>query len=300
MDAVKVTLVKALLCFCSWLPLPLARAFGRGAGRIYFLCGGRSRRVTLRNLALAYPQMETVQRRRLAGASLAATGALIAEMGHVWLRPWEQLSSLLLQVDGVELINQARAEGRPVVVLVPHLGNWEVLGLHLATLGPTVSLYQPPKLAGLGPLIKRWRQHSGAQLVPTDRRGLARLSRALGAGDIVGVLPDQVPASLAAGENAPFMGVPCFTATLASKLISRHRAVAVVAFAQRVRGGFHLHYRAASPEIYDEDIAHSLAAMNADVEKSVHCCPEQYQWEYKRFRVRPRLGPGVYDDEGMT
>ena len=300
MDAVKVALLKALLCFCALLPLGLARALGRGAARLYFLLGGRSRRVTLRNLELAYPQMKAPQRRRLARESLAATGALIAEMGHVWLRPWQQLSSLLLQVDGAELIDKARAEGRAVVVLVPHLGNWEVLGLHLATLGPTVSLYQPPKLAGLGPLIERGRQRSGAQLVPTDRSGLVRLSRALAAGDITGLLPDQVPASLGAGENAAFMGVPCFTATLASKLIKRHHAVAVVAFAQRVRGGFHLHYRAASPDIYDEDMARSLAALNADVEESVHCCPEQYQWEYKRFRVRPRLGPDVYDDEGLT
>ena len=55
-----------------------------------------------------------------------------------------------------------------------------MIGLHLPTLGRTVSLYEPPQLKALGPVIERARQRSGPdQQVPetaivTGARGLVR------------------------------------------------------------------------------------------------------------------------------
>ena len=79
-------------------------------------------------------------------------------------------------------------------------------------------------------------------------------------------------------------------------MIRRTGALAVFGFAQRVQGGFILRYLPCDEEIYDEDTQVSLSALNAGVENCLRFCEEQYQWEYKRFRVRPRQGPGVYDD----
>ena len=294
MNALKVMLVRALLRLCSLLPLELARALGRAAASIYWVCGGRSRRITERNIEIAFPQLAVGSRRELARRSLCATGELAAEMGHVWLRPWARIVPQLQEVQGAELITEAQAHGRGVVVLAPHLGNWEVLGLHLATLGNTVSLYEPPKLEGLGPVIERARQRSGATLVPTRVRGLASLVQSVRRGGIAGILPDQTPAELSAGKNALFMGAPCFTGTLGVNLIRRTGALAVFGFARRVRGGFALHYELAEAAIYDDDTALALAAMNRGVERCLRQCVEQYQWEYKRFRVRPKTGPGLY------
>ena len=92
------------------------------------------------------------------------------------------------------------------------------------------------------------------------------------------------------------MGQPCFTGTLASNMIRRTGALAVFGFAERVPGGFIVRYSLAEESIYDADTAISLAALNRGVEACVRQCVEQYQWEYKRFRVRPKQGPGVYDD----
>ncbi len=296
MNALKAALVKALLHLCALLPLAWARALGRGAARLLWLLGGRSRKVTERNIELVFPELTPAQRRDLARRSFCATGELATEMGHVWLRPLAYTQGLIKRVEGAELIEEALRQDRGVIVLAPHLGNWEVTGLHLATLGPTVSLYEPPKLAGLGELIRAARERSGATLVPTDSRGLAKLLKSVRRGQISGILPDQAPGELNSGENADFMGQPCFTGTLASNMIRRTGALAVFGFAERVPGGFVLRYSAAEEGIYDEDTSVSLAALNRGVEACVRQCVEQYQWEYKRFRVRPKEGPGVYDD----
>lgn len=264
--------------------------------RLYWPFGGRSRKVTEINISTAFPELSRTEQAELALKSMMATMELSTEMGHVWLKPWEYVSSLILEVEGQELIDDAQREGRGVILLAPHLGNWEVVGLHLGTLGSTVSLYQPPKIEGLGPIIEAARQASGATLVPTDSRGLAKLLRSVKGGGISGILPDQAPGDINSGENSPFMGVPCFTGTLASNMIRRTGALAVFGVARRVPGGFSIRYELAEDAIYDDDTAVSLAALNRGVERCVRSCVEQYQWEYKRFRVRPRDGAGLYDN----
>lgn len=295
MNTIKAGLIKALLWFCAVLPLAWSRALGRSLAWLYWPVGGRSRKVTQRNIELAFPDLNPAEQRDLARRSLAATGELVTEMGHIWLRSWPYVQSLITEVHGAELILDAQREGRGVIVLAPHLGNWEIIGLHLGVLGSTVSLYEPPALPSLGSMIERARQRSGATLVPTDSRGLARLLKSVKQGNISGILPDQAPPQLNAGENSPFMGVSCFTGTLASNMIRRTGALAVFGFAERVPGGFVVRYLPAEDAIYDADNSVSLAALNRGVAVCVEHCTAQYQWEYKRFRVRPRQGPGNYE-----
>jgi KDO2-lipid IV(A) lauroyltransferase len=296
MQTFQLILIKMLLGFCALLPLSAARALGRAMARIYWPFGGRSRKITEINIAAAFPELSERERSALSKKSIESTCELLTEMGHVWLKPWHKVAGLILEETGVELVQAARASGRGVIVLGPHLGNWEVAGLHCGSFGNTVTLFQPPKMEGLGEIIIAARQSSGATLVPTDRRGLARLVRSVKNGGMSAILPDQAPGDINSGQNSLFMGTPCFTGTLASNMIKRTGAVAIFAYARRVEGGFTINYLPAEEEIYDEDLSVSLAALNRGVERCVRCCVEQYQWEYKRFRVRPRDGQGLYDN----
>jgi KDO2-lipid IV(A) lauroyltransferase len=283
-----------LLWIASLLPLAVSRAIGRALGRLGWYLGGSARRVTERNIALAFPDLNESQRRTLAKRSLQATGELAAEMGYVWNRPWSRVRSHILEVLGADAVRDALAHGQGVMMLGPHLGNWEILGLHLTELGKSVALYEPPHLQALDSMVRNARQRTGSTLVPTDARGLATLVRALKQGAIAGILPDQVPPVVESGENSEFMGIPCFTMTLASKLLARSGATAFFGFAERVPGGYRLHYLPADQAIYSDDIQLSLRALNDGVEQCLRICPEQYQWEYKRFRVRPREAPDYY------
>ncbi len=285
-----------LLKLTALLPLSWSRALGRTMARLFAPIASRSRKVTELNIRRAYPGLSETQQRSLAQQSLAATGELMGEMGFVWLRPWATLKASIVSETGSAQIREALASGRGVIVLAPHIGNWEVLGLHLGTLGETVSLYEPPAIKGLGKVIERARQRSGAELVPTDSRGLAKLLRSVKRGKISGILPDQVPPRGKAGRNVPFMGIPCYTGSLAAQMIQRTGALAVYGFAKRVRGGFEVVYLPADEAIYSDDLDIALTALNAGVERCVSHCPEQYQWEYKRFKTRPPAQPEFYAD----
>jgi KDO2-lipid IV(A) lauroyltransferase len=289
MEWTVILLIKLMFAVTRLMPLVWARALGRIVGAGLYHCNQRMRRVAIRNLELAYPEWTPVKRRALARQSVQSTGELAAEMGRVWAQPWAKTATLL-EVDGLGCVTEPLASGQGVIVLGPHLGNWELLGMHLATLGNLVALYEPIPLKKLDQLVHSRRQCTGGKLVPTTPRGIAELVRSVRAGGITGILPDQVPNDENAGLNAPFFGVPCFTAALASNLIRKSGAAPVMGTILRTGRGFRAVYRPAEPGVHSDDTLEALSAINLGVEKLIAGNERQYQWQYKRFRCRPR-GP---------
>lgn len=284
--------VNLLLGVSAMLPLSGARALGRLLGRIAWWSNAKWRRVAERNIPLAYPGLDPDQSRALVREVLSEAGMLVLEMGHVWRKPWQQTQKYILKVEGESLVHDAKAAGRGVIVLGPHVGNWEVLGLHLSTLGDLVALFEPPRIDSLEPLIREARERAGGTVVPTTPRGLARLVRNVRAGGISGILPDQVPDDPSSGIDAPFMGHAAFSATLAPNLIKRSGAVALTGAAYRIPGGFKICYRPVSELVYDDDLEVAVTAVNQEVEKVIAGWGGQYMWQYKRFRSR---SPGAVD-----
>jgi len=275
----------------SVLPLSLARSLGAGLGSICWAVRGRMARTTLSNLALCFPELDHNVRNDLARRSLIQTFQTICEAGAIWLWPTAQALGLIREVEGLALLQEAHRRGRGIVLLAPHLGNWELLGLYLNTCGcgQTSQLYQAPEDARLAELIHRARSRAGARMLATDKKGVSELLQALKRGELVGILPDQVPPD-SGGEFAGFFKVPALTMTLACRLVQKTAAQVVLAYAHRISGaapGFRIVFRAPDPKIYAEHMPAALQALNDSVEALVREAPEQYQWEYKRFKRQP-------------
>ncbi|MFG6175632.1 lysophospholipid acyltransferase family protein [Halomonas sp. THAF12] len=277
-----------------WRPAGLWR-LSRLVGPLVQVGSRRERRVTRINLAQAYPDHSPAERRRLARRSLVHSSATMLELGLAWMGKPETVEASILEVHGRELLDEARAEGRGVIVLAPHFGNWEVLNFWLSGNFPFTAMYEPPKLAALDPIIRRGRERRGASLVPTNPRGVAALLKALKRGETVGILPDQTP-SWGSGVFAPFFGRQAYTATLLPKLVARTEARVVTGVARRLPGrGFALHFLAADERVYSADETTSAAGVNACVEAAIALDPPQYQWEYKRYRKTPQQAEGSPD-----
>lgn len=266
------------------LPLPLSRWVGRQLGSLADLLNTRMAKVTRENLRICFPGMENQQRNRLARKSLQATGMVAAEACYIWGLSPEKTAKLIIGQVGEQCVHDALNCGKGLIVLAPHLGNWEVLGLQLPKYGAVTNLYQPSKLPGLDQIIRQGRAKAGCELVPTNTKGVASILKTLKNNGISGILPDQNPNDPASGSFAPFFGEPAFTMVLIHKLIQRTQCKAVLAFAKRVDGGFELIYQNPPEDIYSSDQATSLQALNRGIEALVREAPEQYQWEYKRFK----------------
>ncbi len=273
------------------LPWSWLHAFGRLLGHWFWRFDSREKMTTQANIARCLPELSAQQQADLVRESLIDFGQTAFEMTRLWLSPPEKTLSAVVEFEGEELLAHYVAEGRGVLVIAPHHGNWEVVGLYLGLRYGITSMYLPSDNEAINELVRLGRSRSGATLVPADTSGVRAVLKALKSGGMVGILPDQVPKG-AGVEPAPFFGHPALTMTLASNLLQKTGARALVVYALRLpRGGFRMVFRAPDPAIYAEDLAQSLAGLNASVEAAARDCPAQYQWEYKRFKGASRRSP---------
>lgn len=284
------TLITLLFRLMSRLGLRNAQRLGRVLGGLAWRLGGRSVDTTRKNLRACYPGLSEAEIETLGRKSLQETGATALEIPLMWEWPVEQCLGLIREIEGEALLERYQAGDRGLLLLAPHLGNWELTGLFFASRYQMAALYSPPNQPGFEAYMKRVRSRSGSELVATDRRGIARLFSILREGGVVGILPDQTPRQ-EGGEFAPFFGIPTITMTLASKLIQKTGATPLVTYAQRLpKGeGFRIVIRETGAGMDSPDLTTSLTALNHAVEQCINDAPEQYQWEYKRFR---RTAPG--------
>ncbi len=291
----RLLLIKTTLHTLAFMPLPLLHALGVLLGRILDLVPNRLRRDTCTNIERCFPDLEQVRQRQLARDSLAETGKTLLEAGALWFRPGEQAVQLIRRVEGSEQVQDAREQGRGVILATPHLGAWEAAGLYGAATFKMTCLYRPLRIPELDGRIRDARNRLGAHYVPASTAGIRQLRKTLEQGGTVALLPDQEPQSNA-GIFASFFNTPAWTMTLLARLAITTGAPVVFAWCERLpRGqGYTLHFSAAPQEISSPDLDTATHAMNQAIEALVRQCPSQYQWGYRRFRTRPDGNPGFY------
>ncbi|MGH1472028.1 MAG: lysophospholipid acyltransferase family protein [Cellvibrionaceae bacterium] len=273
----------AFLKGMGYLPLKLNRNVGVLLGHCIWMAKADAVKIAKENIARCFPEKTHKEQRSLAKQCIIETAKTAAEAPSIWRQSLNNYRDLILQVEGQELLVTNENDRRGVLLLAPHLGNWEMMGPYVAELNDATYMYQPSGVDALDEIIVQGRAKNGATLAPTNRKGVKMLLDRLNSGGLVTILPDQVPDDNG-GEIAPFFGVPALTMTLVHKLIRRTQCRVVIGFAKRIPGGFHFIYKEVDPAISGEDTGKSLETMNKAIEALVMLAPEQYQWEYKRFK----------------
>jgi len=268
------------------MPRYILQMLGTLVGTIHHLSNSRASRVTAVNLELCS------QNQSLKLQSLRETGKTMLETPAVWLGMRSRIDGWLGDVHGETVLRDTVLEGRGLLILLPHLGNWELFNVFYRRYGTMTALYRPSRSPVFNEVMRTVREKHGNEMVPANRWGIRRLYKVLGEGGTVVVLPDQVPTN---GQFVPFFGADALTDELAIRLQKKTRAkVLMLVFIRRTDGYFDVHVTEAGNEFYEKDTLSALKALNGMVERAIELEPAQYQWEYKRFRERPRGATKIY------
>lgn len=243
------------------------------------------KRVTHINIQQCYPDLSPKAQDALTQQSLFHTCFSVFDMARAWRCPAAHNFKYLKKISGFEAILSASQGGHGVILLSPHLGNWELVNLFVATQLKISILYREPKQAYLDAPIRKARERLGTDMAPANAQGVRHLFKVLKQGGVIGVLPDQDPGE-SGGQYAPFFKIPVNTMTLVSKLAYKSQAPVYFIIALRLpqHQGFEIQCVPAHHEIHSPDLTTSLNALNQGVEACIALAPEQYQWGYKRFK----------------
>jgi KDO2-lipid IV(A) lauroyltransferase len=297
-ERLEYALVWPWVKFLGILPRPLARAVGITFGLTIYAVHGRLRRVGLRNLQLAFPEMPLGERRRLLRGEFISLGRQLAEV-CLFPRYTRENVSQVIVYEGFENFERAQARGKGVLFLTGHIGAWELSAfahsLHGHPLSIVMRSLDNPHVDGL---LQRYRTMHRNRTVDKDDfvRGLLSAMRA---GETVGILMDtnMTPPQ---GVFVDFFGIPAFTASGLARIALRTDAAVVPGFTvwdPKLRK-YILHFEPAVELIRSDDNEADIVANTAKftqvIEEIIRRYPDQWLWVHRRWKTRPPGEPSLY------
>lgn len=276
--------------------LGVERASGFG-GRLLRTLGpltGTHKTVT-RNLRIAFPDMDPVERERLAIDQWEQTGRTFAELAVMdRLTP----ESGRIDVVGLERLHAIRDSGRPVVLVSGHLANFEVMAAVIMAAGvPCQVTYRAANNPYVDALIRQSRERYGIKLFAPKGDGTRELMAGMKRGESIALLVDQ---KYSQGPEVEFFGQPVNASPGAARLALKFGTVMQPLSVTRlpgVRFRVTAHEPIAVPDTGDKaaDVLAGIQAVNRFVEERVKEHPVDWFWVHKRWP--PKVYAALKADE---
>jgi lipopolysaccharide heptosyltransferase II len=282
------------------LPLPLLFRLGQFAGFGAWLILPHYRRLSLRNLSIAFaPEKTPAELRRLVRQHFQQLGANILCSVKLGAMPVDQIEQRV-EIENIDLIHQHLRHGRPVVLLLSHLGNWELCAQLLPKFIGYVrnsTIYQRLGNRRIDEHVRRLRARTGVEMF--DRKeGFQKAIDLLRGGGAIGILCDQHAGDQ--GLWVPFFGKLASTSPLPALLAKRTNAALVgIAF---YTSGLARWRVVIGPSL--ETKGNSLEALTAQANQvvagQIRLAPADWFWVHNRWKTpRPnfllnRYKRGVY------
>ena len=274
-----------ILKVIALLPLSLLQLFATWVA-LFLSCHNSSmKRITTINIQLAYPDLDDVSQKDLVKQSLKSQCMTYLEFVKCWGTPAEYSLNLLKQIHGEQYFIDALANKRGIIVVVPHLGCWELLNAWLNKYTAPVIMYKPSKMKGFNRYMLEARQQFNATLVPTDDSGVRAIFKHLKQGGLTVILPDHLPKP-SGGIYSQFFGQNTLSSTLVSKLANKTQCnvIGLSCIRNDDKSSFTVHCTTLSSDILAKDLQLSVDTLNQEMQDMINVAPEQYIWSYKRFR----------------
>lgn len=243
------------------------------------------------NLRYCFPNWSEAKREETIEAMFVTVAQTMLGIGEIALRSVKHLQQRS-EFSGLEHLTQAKAEGKNIILLVPHTWSIDASGIVLHTYGmPMVSMYNPHRNALVDWLWNATRERFGGKM-HTRQNGIKPFLNDVRQGNMGYFLPDEdfgealsVYADLFATEKATLPGL--------NKMAKVAKAEVIPMFAtyNAEKGKYVMEIL--PPIHFDGTEQQSARAMNEVVEYFVEKDPKQYVWILRLLKTR-RDGEDIY------
>ncbi|MDY6942093.1 MAG: LpxL/LpxP family Kdo(2)-lipid IV(A) lauroyl/palmitoleoyl acyltransferase [Pseudomonadota bacterium] len=281
-----------VLWLSSQLPYRWQLNIGRFLGRAAYYLAKSRRHVARRNLELCLPELSASEREQLLKRNLESLGMGLIETTMSWWAPDQRVAGRL-EIEGLEHLRAAQADGRGVILLSAHFSSIDICG---RLLGPQVDmdvLFRRHENPVIERFMRGHRERMFENAIPRD--DIRTMIRHIKQGRAVWYAPDQNHR----GKNSamvPFFGVPASTNTATPRLAKMTHA-RVLPFLFRRDDKIGRYYVRFYPPVEDfptDDPLADTTRVNQIIEELIRQCPEQYFWVHQRFKKRPPEYPDAY------
>lgn len=269
-----------------WVPLA-----GEALGWFLFSVARLKRRLTLENLEAAFGDQYTPpQRKKLALRCYRHFGGIITEFVAM-LRLGKLGLIEAVTLENVEVLDAALKEGKGVMLVSGHLGNWELMSAGVAARGYPFAMYVGQQHNPFADrFINTIRSRYGAHTIPKRGGGMRGMMRALKNNHVLGLLSDQ---HFSRNRHfVHFFGKTVSVAPGPGALAVRSRPALLFGDSYKVgrlRYAVRFHRLPLPPQKVGEEwgLLEVSQSISDAVEAAVRRHPEQYFWMHRRWRPIP-------------
>lgn len=295
--------VRGLLGFLGVLPKKIAVSGATSVAMAAYYLLGSLRRVAMTNLKIAFPDGSETDHKRLAKGAFKNLGRVLGEMSHFPTATRESLAKTIefqIEPDVFAEYESLKAAGRGVIIVSPHLGNWELLVYGWSALKEPISyLARPLDNPKIEALTVGLRTKFGNRPI-NKTNSVSPAMKVLREGGILGILAD-VNAHPKEGVFVPFFGLPACTSSGVALLAMRTNAAIIPmcgAWDEEKQHYVGIHGRIIYPSNTGDrhrDVTETTARFTAEVEELIRKYPDQWLWIHKRWKSRPPGEPELYN-----
>ena len=277
------------------LPYGALLKLGRWLGLGMYQVATERRRVAARNLELCFPNMPSVERKRLLKENFASTGIAFFEMAMSWWWPKARLAKLA-HIEGLEHLQAAQRDGEGAILMALHFTTLEIGAALLGQRHTIDGMYREHRNPLFDYVQRQGRERHNLDSLAVEREDVRGMIKLLRKGRAIWYAPDQ---DYGAKQSifVPLFGIEAATVT-ATTHFARLGKARVIPFTQRRLedgSGYRLVLHPPLQGFPGESEAADALRINQWVEQAVTECPEQYLWAHRRFKSRPVGTPKLYE-----
>lgn len=239
------------------------------------------------NLNLTCPDLPKSEVDRLCRAVLNNAGRTVIEFysGDEFIA---RAKAAPISGPGLQALEDARAAGRPIIMVTGHFGNYDVARAHMIARGHTIGgLYRKMANPYFNSHYVRNLTSIGTPMFEQGRRGMVQFVRYLRDGGTLGILTDM---HVLGGADLTFFGQTAVTSTVTAELALKYNAVLVPVYAIRQPNGLDFEITA-RPAIRHSDPETMTQDINDGLEELVRQHMEQWFWIHRRWKPRKTKVP---------
>ncbi len=269
------------------LSLKNAQQAGLKLANIFFILLTRRKKIAIDNLRMAFPEKSETEILEIAKKAFQNFGITIAEL--LWFpRITPEILNNLVKFQNLELLTNRFKEGKGVIMLTGHFGNWELFALatgFVTKISCNIIVKTQTNLL-VDKLINQHRTLLGNRVVPMEL-AVREILSSLNQGGVVGIVADQSAPKESIFVNffgrkvATFQGPAVFglrtRAAMLMGVIIRKPDFTYEVIIEEIQTSDITEYNEAN--VYELTQRHT-----AVLEKFIRLYPEQWMWTHRRWK----------------
>ncbi|MGB5217398.1 MAG: lysophospholipid acyltransferase family protein [Smithella sp.] len=290
MTVKKIKTTQILLVTFHCIPLVVRKGFFLAIFSLFYYIGTKNRLITLHNLLRSFPEKNTKAIIGIAKGVYRHFAIVAAEFFDL---PYINRKNIhkWVEVEGLERYQVAIAQGKGLLSIGAHFGNWELMTITSPMyLKPMYIVYRPLDNPVIDNMVEYVRTMQGNALVLKKRTGL-KIMKLLKENNIIGILNDQNVAK-SEGVFVDFFGRPACTGEGLALIAMRSGAPVIPAFMARQKSGKYKFIlkpaiEAVCTDDYEADLKINTQSFTKIIEEVIREYPEQWFWFHQRWKTKP-------------